>query len=39
MGATIGILIPLLGTMFGAVFVFSMRDEMSPQLQKVIDQP
>ena len=30
----IGLLIPLLGTMLGAAFVFFMRDEMSPRLQK-----
>ena len=31
---TIGLLIPLLGTMLGSAFVFFMRDEMSPRLQK-----
>ncbi|MBQ7471356.1 MAG: ZIP family metal transporter [Prevotella sp.] len=30
----IGLTIPLLGTMLGAAFVFLMRDEMSPRLQK-----
>ena len=30
----IGLIIPLLGTMLGAAFVFFMRDEMSPRLQK-----
>ena len=30
----IGLLIPLLGTIFGSAFVFFMRDEMSPRLQK-----
>ena len=30
----IGLLIPLLGTMLGAAFVFFMRDDMSPRLQK-----
>lgn len=30
----IGLLIPLLGTMFGSAFVFLMKDEMSPRLQK-----
>ncbi|MBP5560980.1 MAG: ZIP family metal transporter, partial [Muribaculaceae bacterium] len=30
----ISLLIPLLGTMLGAAFVFFMRDEMSPRLQK-----
>lgn len=29
MGITIGLLIPLLGTMLGAVFVFFMKKEMS----------
>ena len=29
-----GLLIPLLGTMLGAAFVFLMKDEMSPRLQK-----
>ena len=30
----IGLLIPLLGTMLGAAFVFFMKDEISPRLQK-----
>ena len=30
----IGLLIPMLGTMLGAAFVFLMKDEMSPRLQK-----
>ncbi len=30
----IGLLVPLLGTMLGAAFVFFMRDDMSPRLQK-----
>ena len=29
-----GLLIPLLGTMLGAAFVFLIKDEMSPRLQK-----
>ena len=32
----IGLLIPLLGTMLGSGFVFIMRDEMSPRLQKTL---
>ena len=31
---TIGLLIPLLGTMLGSAFVFFMRGEMSVRLQK-----
>ena len=31
---TIGLLIPLLGTMLGAAFVFLMKDQMSDRLQK-----
>ena len=31
-----GLLIPLLGTMLGAAFVFLMKDEMSPRLQKTL---
>ena len=31
---TIGLLIPLLGTMLGSAFVFFMKNEMSVQLQK-----
>ena len=34
MALIIGLLIPLLGTMLGAAFVFLMKDEMSPRLQK-----
>ena len=34
MALAIGLLIPLLGTMLGAAFVFLMKDEMSPRLQK-----
>ena len=34
MTLVIGLLIPLLGTMLGAAFVFLMKDEMSPRLQK-----
>ena len=34
MNLLIGLLIPLLGTMLGAAFVFLMRGEMSPRLQK-----
>ena len=30
----IGLLIPMLGTMLGAAFVFLMKDEMSPRVQK-----
>jgi ZIP family zinc transporter len=30
----LGLLIPLLGTMLGAAFVFLMKEEMSPRLQK-----
>lgn len=33
---TIGLLIPLLGTMLGSAFVFFMKDEMSPRLQKTL---
>ena len=36
MTLVIGLLIPLLGTMLGAAFVFFMRDEMSPRLQKLL---
>jgi ZIP family zinc transporter len=31
MALVIGLLIPLLGTMLGAAFVFLMKDEMSPR--------
>ena len=34
MALVIGLLIPLLGTMLGAAFVFLMKDEMSTRLQK-----
>ena len=34
MTLTIGLLLPLLGTMLGSAFVFLMKDEMSPRLQK-----
>ena len=34
MALVIGLLIPLLGTMLGAAFVFLMKDDMSPRLQK-----
>ena len=34
MGITIGLLIPLFGTMLGAAFVFFMKKDMSPRLQK-----
>ncbi len=34
MGTAIGLLIPLLGTMLGAAFVFFMKKDMSPRLQK-----
>ena len=36
MALVIGLLIPLLGTMFGAAFVFLMKDGMSPRLQKTL---
>ena len=36
MALVIGLLIPLLGTMLGAAFVFLMKDEMSPRLQKAL---
>ena len=32
----IGLLVPLLGTVFGAAFVFLMKNEMSPRLQKAL---
>ena len=32
----IGLLIPLLGTMLGASFVFFMKDDMSPRVQKTL---
>ncbi len=34
MALVIGLLIPLLGTMLGAAFVFLMKDDMPPRLQK-----
>ena len=34
MALIFGLLIPFLGTMLGAAFVFLMKDEMSPRLQK-----
>lgn len=34
MALVIGLMIPLLGTMLGSAFVFMMKDEMSPRLQK-----
>lgn len=34
MSLVIGLLIPLLGTMLGAAFVFLMKNEMSPRFQK-----
>ena len=34
MALVIGLLIPLLGTILGAAFVFFMKDDMSPRLQK-----
>ena len=34
MALIFGLLIPLLGTMLGAAFVFLMKDEMTPRLQK-----
>ena len=36
MTLVIGLLIPLLGTMLGAAFVFFMKDEMSPRIQKLL---
>ena len=34
MSTTIGLLIPLIGTMLGAAFVFFMKKDMSPRVQK-----
>ena len=34
MALILGLLIPLLGTILGAAFVFLMKDEMTPRLQK-----
>ena len=36
MSLIIGLLIPFLGTIFGAAFVFFMKDEMSPRIQKLL---
>ena len=36
MTLVIGLLIPLRGTMLGAAFVFFMKDEMSPRIQKLL---
>ena len=36
MALIFGLLIPLMGTMLGAAFVFLMKDEMSPRLQKTL---
>ena len=36
MALFIGLIIPLLGTMLGAAFVFFMKNEMSPRLQKTL---
>ena len=36
MALIFGLLIPLLGTMLGAAFVFLMKDEMSLRLQKTL---
>ena len=36
MALIIGLLIPLLGTMLGSAFVFFMRDDMSPRVQKAL---
>jgi len=33
---TLGLLIPLLGTMLGSAFVFFMKDEMTPLIQKTL---
>lgn len=35
-GIAIGLLIPLLGTVLGSAFVFFMRHEMNPRLQKTL---
>ncbi len=37
MNILIGLLLPLLGTMLGAAFVFFMKDEVPPRLQKCWD--
>ena len=36
MALFLGLIIPLLGTMLGAAFVFFMKDDMSPRLQKTL---
>ncbi len=36
MPLAIGLLIPLMGTMLGSAFVFLMKDEMSPRVQKTL---
>lgn len=36
MTVIIGLLIPFIGTIIGAAFVFFMKDEMSPRLQKTL---
>lgn len=36
MNILIGLLLPLLGTMLGAAFVFFMKDEVPPRLQKTL---
>ena len=36
MTLAIGLLIPLLGTMLGAAFVFFMKDDLSPRVQKTL---
>ena len=36
MSLFIGLLVPLLGTMLGAAFVFFMKNKMSPRLQKTL---
>ena len=36
MTLAIGLLIPLLGTMLGSAFVFFLKDEMSPRVQKTL---
>ena len=36
MALFVGLFIPLLGTMLGSAFVFFMKDEMSPRLQKTL---
>ena len=37
MNSLIGLLLPLLGTMLGAAFVFFMKDEIPLRLQKCWD--